>query len=284
MSRIAIVTPHTLRSALRLALLQNLPSVTLCFRTTQGANVRPDPKALPHFMGALWQPNTPVLWPPHSPGPIAPQALDRALVQLAKRAGTRRRVPELVDWLFAVGFECDDRLCTTMIRALSRAGEHIRAVGIYNRMRLSESRGGLGLQPTVYAYTAAMKAALDGGLLAVALSVWSHAKVAGVRRDAKLTCTYMAVLVRAGRRTQAAQFYYDFVARDGAAPPHAQALVLRALVLDNKAHEARRVWEQDCLGAPTAAEDGSAAVAAPRRPLSGAPAISACMPAVSVRV
>ena len=67
-----------------------------------------------------------------------------------------------------IGHRHDDRLCTTLIRLCSTHGETGQALALYDWMREPLHLGGLQLQPTVFTYTAAMRAALTGGLCGVA--------------------------------------------------------------------------------------------------------------------
>ena len=68
------------------------------------------------------------------------------------------------------GHEIDCRLCTTMIEVCSRRGETDRALQLYKRMTSSPSNSKMA--PSVHAYTAAMRAATEGGRWEAALSVW----------------------------------------------------------------------------------------------------------------
>lgn len=63
------------------------------------------------------------------------------------------------------------RLCTTLIRVCSQHGQAVTALAIYDWMRAAPEEGGAGLRPTVYTYTAAMRAALTGNLMDRALQV-----------------------------------------------------------------------------------------------------------------
>jgi pentatricopeptide repeat protein len=74
----------------------------------------------------------------------------------------------LYEWLLAIGHQWDDRLCTTLIRVCSQHGQAAQALQLYEWMRRPWSeggRGGAGLTPTVFTYTAVMRAALSGNMV-----------------------------------------------------------------------------------------------------------------------
>ena len=58
-----------------------------------------------------------------------------------------------------------------MCRVCSQHGQALLALNIYEWMRTKVAEGGGGLRPTVYTYTAAMRAALAGNLIDRALEV-----------------------------------------------------------------------------------------------------------------
>jgi pentatricopeptide repeat protein len=67
------------------------------------------------------------------------------------------------------------------------------ALSVYEWMKAPGSVGGAGLSPTVYTYTAAMRAALAAGLLDRALAVWEDAQAAECPLDCRLCITYIEV-------------------------------------------------------------------------------------------
>jgi hypothetical protein len=103
-----------------------------------------------------------------------------------------RRMPPKVRWLLpkhdrkplactclqACGHAPDARLATTLIRVCSQHGQALAALGLYDWMRAGRAAGGGALTPTVFTYTAAMRAALAGGLLPRALQVCSNSHTA----------------------------------------------------------------------------------------------------------
>lgn len=74
------------------------------------------------------------------------------------------------------------RLCVTA------STQAVTALNIYDWMRARVAQGGAGLRPTVFTYTAAMRAALAGNLIERALSVWDDAVAAGCEPDCRM-CT-----------------------------------------------------------------------------------------------
>lgn len=83
----------------------------------------------------------------------------------ALRQATWQRALVLHEWLLDLGHQPDDRLCTTLIRVCAQHGQALTALGLYDWMRALRPQGGAGLVPTVFTYTAALRAALSGNLL-----------------------------------------------------------------------------------------------------------------------
>jgi hypothetical protein len=117
-------------------------------------------------------------------------------------------------------------------------------------MRTPTEHGGLWLKPTVFTFTAAMKAAMDANHLSAALAIWEDAKRAGVPLDIRLRCTYMTVLLHAGRLKQVLEFYEEMVRRNELVPQHALVLAMRALARLNQESAALDIWRHKCLGMP----------------------------------
>ncbi len=79
----------------------------------------------------------------------------------------------------AAGCEPDCRMCTTLIEVATRKGDTARSLAMYERMRAAPP--GSRLAPSVHAFTAAMRAAAEGGCWARALEVWADMEAAGCR-------------------------------------------------------------------------------------------------------
>lgn len=58
-----------------------------------------------------------------------------------------------------------------LIRVCADHGDAVSALGVYEWMRAPREAGGAALRPTAYTYTAAMRAALAGGMLERAMQV-----------------------------------------------------------------------------------------------------------------
>lgn len=97
--------------------------------------------------------------------------LDKLFAALGRNKITWRRALVLHEWLLSMGHTPDDRLCTTLIRVCSQHGQTMTALSLYDWMRSSQRTGGAGLVPTVYTYTAAMRAALTGNMIDRAIKV-----------------------------------------------------------------------------------------------------------------
>ena len=103
--------------------------------------------------------------------------LDKLVAALGRNKSTWRRALTLHQWLLAKGHAPDDRLCTTLIRVCSQHSQAQTALELYEWMRAAKARGGAGQTPTVFTYTAAMRAALTGNLVDRALKVRHRAAV-----------------------------------------------------------------------------------------------------------
>ena len=101
--------------------------------------------------------------------------LDKLFAALGRNKITWRRALVLHEWLLSMGHIPDDRLCTTLIRVCSQHGQTMTALSLYDWMRSSQRAGGAGLVPTVYTYTAAMRAALTGSMIDRAVKVSDEA-------------------------------------------------------------------------------------------------------------
>ena len=70
-------------------------------------------------------------------------------------------------------------MCTTLLEVCTRSGDTARALAVYGRMR--DAAPGSKLAPSVHAFTAAMRAAADGGAWEEALHMWADMQAAGCR-------------------------------------------------------------------------------------------------------
>lgn len=119
--------------------------------------------------------------------------LDKLFAALGRNKTTWRRALVLHEWLLSMGHCPDDRLCTTLIRVCSQHGQAMTALSLYDWMRSPQREGGAGLVPTVYTYTAAMRAALTGNMIDRAIKVIMQASIHLYNR--KLRCTPLILLL-----------------------------------------------------------------------------------------
>lgn len=77
----------------------------------------------------------------------------------------------------------DCRMCTTLIEVCTRKGLTERALSTYEMMQNAPHNS--NLTPTVHAYTAAMRAAAEGGKWQTALQIWNDLRIAGCPASGK---------------------------------------------------------------------------------------------------
>jgi pentatricopeptide repeat protein len=80
-----------------------------------------------------------------------------------------------------------------LIRVCADHGQVVSALNVYEWMKAPRSAGGAALTPTVYTYTAAMRAALSANMLDKAMQIWSDCEGARCRPDCRLSITYIEV-------------------------------------------------------------------------------------------
>ena len=129
---------------------------------------------LPPELYRLLDPSAAVELPP--PGTVTlrdadNRELDKLVAALGRNRATWRRALALHEWLLQAGHRADDRLCTTLIRVCAQHGQAGSALQLYDWMCAALVDGGAGLVPSVFTYTAAMRAALTGNLMDRALQV-----------------------------------------------------------------------------------------------------------------
>ena len=98
------------------------------------------------------------------------------ILRMAKRAMYALQV---WDDAQAAGCEPDCRMSTALIEVCMRKGDTPRALAMYASMR--EAPSGSRRAPSVHAFTAAMRAAAEGGCWERALNVWADMEAAGCR-------------------------------------------------------------------------------------------------------
>lgn len=152
----------------------------------------------------------------------------------------------LHEWLLSMGHVPDDRLCTTLMRVCATHGQPLTALSLYDWMKSRPQEGGAGLVPTVFTYTAAMRAALTGNLLDRALSVWDDAMQSRCEPDCRMCTTLIEVCARKGD-TQRALDMYDRMRNsrpDSKMAPsvHAYTAAMRAAAEGGLWQKALDIW------------------------------------------
>ncbi|GIL54874.1 hypothetical protein Vafri_10569 [Volvox africanus] len=210
---------------------------------------------LPAQLLALRDPASPVSLPP--PGglpacclPLDNWKLDKLVLSLSANKATWRRSLLLFEWLKATGHPLDDRLCTTLIRVCSDHGDAVSALAVYDWMTGSVSVGGAGLDATAFTYTAAMRAALGGGLTDRALTIWNEAwrrhSSGRLQMDCRLCITYLELCTRLGLTDQALAMYGAMRAAPAgsrmAPTVHAYTAAMRAATEGGRWYRALEIW------------------------------------------
>jgi pentatricopeptide repeat protein len=137
--------------------------------------------------------------------------------------------------------EIDCRLCTTLIEVCARRGDTDRALDTYHRMRAAPADSKLA--PTVHAYTAAMRAAAEGGRPTAALAIWDDMQGAGCKPTGH---AYSAVIssCAAGGEWQRAVTLFDEMMKWGVKPDVVSCTALvTALGADGQWERAEKVVE-----------------------------------------
>jgi len=207
-------------------------------------------EGLPTELHALSDPQASVSLP--APGSVDAALLDnwkldKLVAALGRSRTTWRRALMLYEWLRASNHALDDRLCTTLIRVCADHGDAVSALGVYEWMRAPKEAGGAALRPTAYTYTAAMRAALAGGMLERAMQVWGDTQAAGLVPDCRLCITYIEAATRLGLTDKALHMYLQM--RD--APPnspmsptvHVYTAAMRAATEGGRWARALDIWE-----------------------------------------
>ena len=83
------------------------------------------------------------------------------------------------DEAIADGCQPDCRMATTLVEVCTRKGDTKRALATYQLMR--DAAPSSSMAPSVHAYTAAMRAAAEGGAWETALAIWSDMEACGCK-------------------------------------------------------------------------------------------------------
>lgn len=188
--------------------------------------------------------------PPHQRvnlGLLDNRELDKLVSQLGRNKNTWRRALLLHEWLVEAGHVPDDRLCTTLIRVCGQHGQTFSALGVYEWMKAAPEAGGAGLCPSVYTYTAAMRAALAGNVLEKALQIWTDVEASSCMPDSRLCTAYIEVCTRLGQTEKALQMYQKMrsskTSSKMAPTVHAYTAAMRAATEGGKWQKALDIWQ-----------------------------------------
>lgn len=206
--------------------------------------------SLPDFLYRLLDPAAPVELPPAGAVSLREsdnRELDKLVGALGRSKATWRRALALHEWLLQIGYCPDDRLCTTLIRVCAQHGQAATALSLYDWMRAPRADGGAGLTPTVFTYTAAMRAALTGNMPERALGVWDDALAARCDVDCRLCTTLIEVCGRKGDTERALAAYSQMrdAPRDSRMAPsvHAFTAAMRAASEGGRWEAALAIWD-----------------------------------------
>ncbi|CAD7695157.1 unnamed protein product [Ostreobium quekettii] len=207
-------------------------------------------RRLPAEFYHLTDPEAGVQLPPHHRVDLRlldNRELDKLVSQLGRNKATWRRALLLHEWLVDAGHIPDDRLCTTLIRVCGQHGQTFSALGVYEWMKALPEEGGAGLCPSVYTYTAAMRAALAGNVLEKALQIWNDVEDSRCQPDSRLCTAYIEVCTRLGQMEKALQMYQRMrgaPANSKMAPTvHAYTAAMRAATEGGKWQKALEIWQ-----------------------------------------
>lgn len=106
--------------------------------------------------------------------------------------------------------DIDCRLCTTFIEVCTRRGDTDNALSMYRRMR--QSPPGSKMSPTVHAYTAAMRAAADGGRWEEALAIWDDMQAAGCKPTGHAYSAVISACATGGEWQKAVSLFDEMLA------------------------------------------------------------------------
>lgn len=248
---------------------QQQPAADAASPSTSASSSSPSSPKLPAFLTNLLDPSASVDLPP---GPAAAalrldnRELDKLVAALGRSRATWRRALMLHEWLLAAGHSMDGRLATTLLRAASQHGAAVTALGLYDWMRAPVEEGGAALQPTVFTYTAAMRAALAGGLLDRALQVWDDAAAAGCAPDCRMATALVEVSARRGDTDRALAAYSAMrdAPRGSRLSPsvHAFTAAMRAAAEGGRPEAALAIWDDLEAARPAVRPTGHAFAAA----------------------
>eukprot|EP00191_Tetraselmis_sp_GSL018_P019157 CAMPEP_0177591312 /NCGR_PEP_ID=MMETSP0419_2-20121207/7925_1 /TAXON_ID=582737 /ORGANISM="Tetraselmis sp., Strain GSL018" /LENGTH=461 /DNA_ID=CAMNT_0019082035 /DNA_START=245 /DNA_END=1627 /DNA_ORIENTATION=+ len=177
--------------------------------------------------------------------------LDRLVAKLGRIPSLWRRVLVLHEWLLLVGHTPDARLCTSVMRVCCANNEGIRSLTLFDWMQSPPVAGGPGLEPNVFTYTVAVKAAVQSGQPARAEQIWRQSLASGCRPDSHLVRAAMEARLRVGDPDAALELFDQFEALVGPSV-HMSNSAMKAAVAAGKPALALDLFERIDSASPRA--------------------------------
>jgi len=245
-----LISANAALSTEKVAIAAKTPAFDPKDVTTTPSVTQPSNRRLPAEFYQLTDPDAGVQLPPHHRVDLRlldNRELDKLVSQLGRNKATWRRALLLHEWLVEAGHIPDDRLCTTLIRVCGQHGQTFSALGVYEWMKALPDQGGAGLCPSVYTYTAAMRAALAGNVLEKALQIWNDVEDSHCLPDSRLCTAYIEVCTRLGQTDKALQMYQRMrgAPQNSKMAPtvHAYTAAMRAATEGGKWQKALEIWQ-----------------------------------------
>jgi pentatricopeptide repeat protein len=137
--------------------------------------------------------------------------------------------------------EIDCRLCTTLIEVCSRRSDVEQALKIYKRMK--DAPKDSKLAPSVHAFTAAMRAAAEGGKPAAALSIWDDMQAAGCKATGHAYSAVISACTAGGEWQRAVALFDEMLAWNIKPDVVSCTALITALGVDGQWERAEKVVE-----------------------------------------
>eukprot|EP00884_Botryococcus_braunii_P018227 jgi/Botrbrau1/5088/Bobra.37_1s0050.1 len=198
--------------------------------------------------------------------------IDKLVSHMGGQKSLSPRILDLFEWLRKCRHTFDDRLCTTFIRHCSQHGDPLRALEIYDWMKARLEQGD-GLVPSVFTYTAVIRACHAGNMVDKAFKVWDDAAKAGCQPDCRMCTAMIEVCTRKEDVARAMQLYElmrDAHPNSKLAPGvYAYTAAMRAATEGDQWERALQIWDDmksaNCIPTGHAYAAAISACAAGRR-------------------
>lgn len=137
--------------------------------------------------------------------------------------------------------EIDCRLCTTLIEVCSRRADVEQALKVYKRMK--DAPKDSKLAPSVHAFTAAMRAAAEGGRPSAALSIWDDMQAAGCKATGHAYSAVISACTAGGEWQRAVALFDEMLAWNIKPDVVSCTALITALGADGQWERAEKVVE-----------------------------------------